>query len=311
MKAASEAVLEGERKLAEAEVGKLLGFRSAIHAGRFHYGNIGGANRLDFSAFVETSASGSSKSAGQSEKQSPSAGLQALAGFDADVSVNVGAISVNDISAADVALTATLKDGVLTTRLEHLGIDAGGISAEITADVRKGEPTFKGRVASKGLDISKLASLAGQSVPLSGTLAMDTGFAFRGLGGDTFRKTVNASGIASLRDATFVAPGISDPSMSEVKITLAEVEHVARLARLALAADEKERMRSQLDAILGYVEQLRRVDTAGIEPTAHVLPLVNVMRDDEVRPSYPADAMLANAPDPHDGQFRVPRILEE
>jgi aspartyl-tRNA(Asn)/glutamyl-tRNA(Gln) amidotransferase subunit C len=99
--------------------------------------------------------------------------------------------------------------------------------------------------------------------------------------------------------------------MSDVKITLAEVEHVARLARLALGADEMARMRSQLDAILGYVEQLRRVDTAGVEPTAHVLPLVNVMRDDEVRPSYPADAMLANAPDARDGQFRVPRILEE
>lgn len=99
--------------------------------------------------------------------------------------------------------------------------------------------------------------------------------------------------------------------MSDVKITLAEVEHVARLARLALGADEKDRMRSQLDAILGYVEQLRHVDTAGVEPTAHVLPLVNVMRDDEVRPSYPADAMLANAPDAQDGQFRVPRILEE
>ena len=99
--------------------------------------------------------------------------------------------------------------------------------------------------------------------------------------------------------------------MSDVKITLAEVEHVARLARLALGADEKDRMRSQLDAILGYVEQLRRVDTTGVEPTAHVLPLVNVMRDDEVRPSYPADAMLANAPEAQDGQFRVPRILEE
>ena len=99
--------------------------------------------------------------------------------------------------------------------------------------------------------------------------------------------------------------------MSDVKITLAEVEHVARLARLALDADEKERMRSQLDAILGYVEQLRRVNTDGVEPTAHVLPLVNVLRDDEVRPSYPVEAMLANAPDAHDGQFRVPRILEE
>jgi aspartyl-tRNA(Asn)/glutamyl-tRNA(Gln) amidotransferase subunit C len=99
--------------------------------------------------------------------------------------------------------------------------------------------------------------------------------------------------------------------MSDVKITLAEVEHVARLARLALDADEKERMRSQLDAILGYVEQLRRIDTEGVEPTAHVLPLVNVLREDEVRPSYPVDAMLANAPDAQDGQFRVPRILEE
>ena len=99
--------------------------------------------------------------------------------------------------------------------------------------------------------------------------------------------------------------------MSDVKITLAEVEHVARLARLALDADEKERMRSQLDAILGYVEQLRRVNTDGVEPTAHVLPLVNVLRDDEVRPSYPVEAMLANAPDAQDAQFRVPRILEE
>ena len=99
--------------------------------------------------------------------------------------------------------------------------------------------------------------------------------------------------------------------MSDVKITLAEVEHVARLARLALDADEKERMRSQLDAILGYVEQLRRVNTDGVEPTAHVLPLVNVLRDDEVRPSYPVEAMVANAPDVQDGQFRVPRILEE
>ncbi len=99
--------------------------------------------------------------------------------------------------------------------------------------------------------------------------------------------------------------------MSETRITLAEVEHVARLARLDLEPAEKERLRRQLDAILGYVEQLRRVDTAGVAPTAHVLPLVNVMREDEVRPSYPVDAMLANAPAADDEQFRVPRILEE
>jgi aspartyl-tRNA(Asn)/glutamyl-tRNA(Gln) amidotransferase subunit C len=99
--------------------------------------------------------------------------------------------------------------------------------------------------------------------------------------------------------------------MAEPKITLAEVEHVARLARLELSADEKERMRSQLEVILGYIEKLRQVDTEGVPPTAHVLPLANVMREDEIRPSYPVEAMLANAPDPEDGHFRVPRILEE
>jgi aspartyl-tRNA(Asn)/glutamyl-tRNA(Gln) amidotransferase subunit C len=99
--------------------------------------------------------------------------------------------------------------------------------------------------------------------------------------------------------------------MTEPKITSAEVEHVARLARLALSAEEKERMRGQLDAILGYIEKLREVDIVGVEPTTHAVPLVNVMRQDEVRPSYPADAMLANAPDSEDDYFRVPRILEE
>ena len=99
--------------------------------------------------------------------------------------------------------------------------------------------------------------------------------------------------------------------MAEPRITLAEVEHVARLARLELSAEEKERMRRQLDAILGYVEQLRQVDTEGVPPTAHVLPLVNVMREDEMRSSYPLEAMLANAPDSDGAHVRVPRILEE
>jgi aspartyl-tRNA(Asn)/glutamyl-tRNA(Gln) amidotransferase subunit C len=99
--------------------------------------------------------------------------------------------------------------------------------------------------------------------------------------------------------------------MTEPRITLDEVEHVARLARLWLSADEKERMRRQLDVILGYVAKLATVDTSGVEPTSHVLPLVNVMREDEVRPSYPAEAMLANAPEPEGDLFRVPKILEE
>lgn len=99
--------------------------------------------------------------------------------------------------------------------------------------------------------------------------------------------------------------------MSDPMISRAEVEHVARLARLALAADELDQMRTQLDAILGYVAQLRRIDTTGVEPTTHVLPLANVMREDEIRPSYPPSAMLANAPEPDGDLFRVPKILEE
>ena len=95
------------------------------------------------------------------------------------------------------------------------------------------------------------------------------------------------------------------------RITLADVEHVARLARLELSPEEKERMRDQLDAILGYVDQLQRIDTTDVPPTSHVLPLANVFREDEVRPSCPAEAMLANAPDPDGDRFGVPRILEE
>lgn len=100
-------------------------------------------------------------------------------------------------------------------------------------------------------------------------------------------------------------------SAGEPKITLEEVEHVARLARLELSPAEKARMRSQLDGILGYIEKLRGVDITGVEPTTHAVPLVNVMREDEVRPSYPVDAMLANAPEPEGESFRVPKILEE
>ena len=86
---------------------------------------------------------------------------------------------------------------------------------------------------------------------------------------------------------------------------------LARLARLELSPEEKERMRGQLDAILGYVDQLQRIDTTDVPPTSHVLPLINVFREDEVRPSYPGEAMLANAPDPDGERFGVPRILEE
>lgn len=95
-----------------------------------------------------------------------------------------------------------------------------------------------------------------------------------------------------------------------MKITIKEVEHVARLARLELTKEEKEQMRAQLDSILSYIEKLNELDTSAVEPTSHVLPMKNVFREDEVRPSLPQEEALANAPERQDLFFRVPRILE-
>ena len=94
-------------------------------------------------------------------------------------------------------------------------------------------------------------------------------------------------------------------------ISREDVEHVARLSRLALSEAEAERMREQLSGILAYIDTLRGLDTAGVEPTSHAVPLVNVMRDDDTRPCLPPDAALANAPDRSGEFFRVPRIIED
>jgi len=90
-----------------------------------------------------------------------------------------------------------------------------------------------------------------------------------------------------------------------------DVEHVARLARLALTDAEIERMRAQLNGILTYIEKLNALDTRDVEPTAHAVPLVNVMRDDEAGPCLPREEALANAPDRAGEFFRVPRIIED
>lgn len=95
-----------------------------------------------------------------------------------------------------------------------------------------------------------------------------------------------------------------------MKITRTEVEHVARLARLALSEDELQALTGQLDAILGYVEQLNNLDTDGIEPTAHAVPMENAFREDVARPSLPVDLALQNAPAATDGCFRVPKVIE-
>ena len=90
-----------------------------------------------------------------------------------------------------------------------------------------------------------------------------------------------------------------------------DVEHVARLARLALTDVEIERMREQLNGILAYIEKLNALDTEGVDPTSHAVPLVNVMRDDAPGPCLPRDEALANAPDRAGDFFRVPRIIED
>jgi len=99
--------------------------------------------------------------------------------------------------------------------------------------------------------------------------------------------------------------------MADAKITLKDVEHVARLARLDLGPEEKERMRLELDRILTYIDKLRAIDTRSVEPTSHAVPMTNVMRDDVTRPSFPQSDMLANAPDRSGDFFRVPKISEE
>jgi aspartyl-tRNA(Asn)/glutamyl-tRNA(Gln) amidotransferase subunit C len=97
----------------------------------------------------------------------------------------------------------------------------------------------------------------------------------------------------------------------EPRISPGDVEHVARLARLDLSAAEKERMRTELDGILAYIDKLRALDTRDVPPTSHAVPVTNVMREDEEWPSLPQEEMLANAPDRHRDLFRVPKIIEE
>jgi aspartyl-tRNA(Asn)/glutamyl-tRNA(Gln) amidotransferase subunit C len=89
-------------------------------------------------------------------------------------------------------------------------------------------------------------------------------------------------------------------------ITRDEVLHVARLARLELSDDEVDRFTEQLSAILEAVAKVSELDLSGVEPTAHPLDLVNVWAQDEPRPSLSIDEALANAPDRHDGFFKVP-----
>jgi len=91
-------------------------------------------------------------------------------------------------------------------------------------------------------------------------------------------------------------------------ITIKDVEHVAKLARLELTEEEKIKFSKQLGDILKYVEQMNEVDTTGVEPMSHAIPIVNVMREDVVVQEQTKEELMANAPSKEDGFFRVPKI---
>jgi aspartyl-tRNA(Asn)/glutamyl-tRNA(Gln) amidotransferase subunit C len=85
-----------------------------------------------------------------------------------------------------------------------------------------------------------------------------------------------------------------------------QVLHVARLARLKLTDEEVERMSSELSAVLGHIEKIGELDLEGVEPTSHVVPVENVLREDEPRPSWPRETMLELAPEASQIGFEVP-----
>lgn len=94
-------------------------------------------------------------------------------------------------------------------------------------------------------------------------------------------------------------------------ISKEQVEKVATLARLTLKPAEVETFTQQLNSILDFAGKLNELDTTHVEPTSHVLPMANVMREDEVKSSLPREKALSNAPEQQDGMFKVPAVFEE
>lgn len=93
-----------------------------------------------------------------------------------------------------------------------------------------------------------------------------------------------------------------------MSISRADVEYVAALARLELTEQETQEYTEQLNSILGYAAMLERLDTSNVAPTAHAVPLHNVLREDQVKESINHEKALKNAPDGDEGFFRVPKI---
>ncbi|HEY5232740.1 MAG TPA: Asp-tRNA(Asn)/Glu-tRNA(Gln) amidotransferase subunit GatC [Verrucomicrobiae bacterium] len=89
-----------------------------------------------------------------------------------------------------------------------------------------------------------------------------------------------------------------------------DIKYVAHLARISLTPDEEKKLAAQLGGILGYIEKLKELDVTDVEPTAHAVPMVNVTRADEIRPSISHDEAMRNAPKQANGLFIAPKIVE-
>ena len=94
------------------------------------------------------------------------------------------------------------------------------------------------------------------------------------------------------------------------KLTKEEVKHVAHLARLAITEEEAEKFADQLGKITDFAEQLNELDTTNVEPTSHVLPLVNVLREDVAKQGLPREKVMLNVKEQEAGQIKVPSIME-
>jgi AsmA protein len=155
------------------------------------------AKRIDIGALASAEKGHGGDSPASGDDGQPS--LAVLSGFDADISVAVDELVGGGMRASNVLLAATLRDGHLEAKLEHLGLDAGSLAATISTNAGETPPTIQGRIVSSGLDIGSMAKLFGQSVPLSGKLTVDAGFAFLGLTGKQMRESANLRGTVGIR----------------------------------------------------------------------------------------------------------------
>jgi aspartyl-tRNA(Asn)/glutamyl-tRNA(Gln) amidotransferase subunit C len=95
-----------------------------------------------------------------------------------------------------------------------------------------------------------------------------------------------------------------------MKLTAEDIESVARLSRLELTEEEKQTLTGHINRLLEHFERLQELDTENVEPTSHVIPVYNVFREDEPRPSLPVEEVLANGPEVAENCFVVPRVVE-